>query len=188
MARCSKKTVGGGGCQTCNDTQAKGPAAILSFEAKKKQSEARAGRQGGKAKAEARQTTTKPEHNQEKQRQEKGEGNGRKKQKERDNQEGRKRGTKETKRRRNNTKTKENPPGEGPTNPRTNRPHAQPPSHPPPDPQKAAPAGRAYAQASGPTSPRGCAQGISRQQPKQLKAVKTCVHEGHLLHPKNKRS
>ena len=54
MARCSKKTVGGGGRQTCNGSQAKGPAAILIFEAKKK-SKAKRGREGKAAKRKPRQ-------------------------------------------------------------------------------------------------------------------------------------
>ena len=79
MARCSKKTVGGGGCQTCNGSQAKGPAAILIFEAKKKAKRSADGkaRRQGESRGKANNPNT--EHNQEKKRQEKGEGNGREK-------------------------------------------------------------------------------------------------------------
>ena len=79
MARCTKKTLGGGGCQTCNGSQAKGPAAILIFETKKKAKRSADGkaRRQGESRGKANNPNT--EHNQEKKRQEKGEGNGREK-------------------------------------------------------------------------------------------------------------
>ena len=192
MARCSKKTVGGGGCQTCNGSQAKGPAAILIFEAKKKAKRSADGKARRQGESRGKQANNhNPEHNQEKQRQEKGEGNGRKKQKERDNQEGRKRGPKETKRRSNKAKNKGKPP-QG----KAHRPQANPPKRPttkPPDTRtpKGGTRGKGLmrldANASGPTSLEVCA-GHVRTATKQLRAVKTCVRKGHLLLPKIKQS
>ena len=135
MARCSKKTLGGGGCQTCHDTQAKKPAAILIFEAKKKkQSEARAGRQGGKAKAEA---SKQPQHGT--QPGETAAGKGRRK------REGKTKGARQpggTEKRDKRDKKKEQqskkqrkaPPGEGPQTPGkpAHSPHQQTTRHPHP--------------------------------------------------------
>ena len=100
--------------KTCHDTQAKKPAAILKLETRK-QSEARAGRQGGKAKAEAKKqtTTTRNTTRKDSGRKREKETGGKNKRSETTRRDG-KEGQKKQKEGATRQKTKESPPGEGP--------------------------------------------------------------------------
>ena len=157
---------------------------------RKKQSEARAGRQGGKAKAEA---SKQPQHGT--QPGETAAGKGRRKREEKTKGARQPGGTekrdKRDKKKEEQSKNKGNPLGGRPhrhqANP-TTRPTTKPPDTRPP---KGGTRGKGLmrldAQASGPTSLEVCA-GHVRTATKQLRAVKTCVRKGHLLLPKINQS
>ena len=178
MARCSKKTVGGGGRQTCNGSQAKGPAAILTFEANKKAKRSA----GGKARRQSESRGKTNNHETGTQPGETAAGKGRRKREEKTKGARQPGGTekrdKRNKKKEEQRKNKGKPPGGRPHRPEP------PDTRPPKGGTRGKGLMRLDAQASGPTSPRG----VRRAHQDSNQTIKSCPDmcpEGHLLHTKN---